>query len=593
MKQRSSVLKILRTAVYSVVIIVAVYYVVFEITFRGRPFNSGRQTDPPLTPPWALECWLWEDDSNTRERVDSLLAGYARNDIPVRTILLDSPWSLRYNDFNVDTVRYPEPGKWFGDLHEKGYRIVLWMTSMINSSSKDTRIKNSGDWFSEAAAKGYIAGKNDQIKWWKGKGGFIDYTDRDAVGWWRGLQDEVHRYGIDGWKLDGTATLFMTMAGPVPFFFNGSASGLLTTRRYMDHYYRDEYRNGLERNPEFITLSRSIDRNFHPEGFAPLDAAPVTWVGDQTHTWKIPSGTPGKTPDGKEGKARDGMELALSNLLRAAKAGYNIIGSDVAGFSGSSIPPHLYIRWAQFSAFCGLFLNGGHGERALWKRSGEELRIIRKYSWLHTELIPYMYSYVVSGHSGGTLLQRPVRGKYQYLFGDYLLVAPVYMDAALREVSLPEGKWRYFFNDSLIVSGPVTFSLEYPMEEYPVYIREGAVIPMNINRDYTGIGKRDWEGYLTLLIYPHETSHFRVWHTDKSGCTDITVTNSEKEIKIDLEGVHKPHILCINIEKQPAMIELDGRILSCSEDYHFDESGHKLIVRTSTYPDGKYVISRY
>ncbi|MEZ4902743.1 MAG: glycoside hydrolase family 31 protein [Spirosomataceae bacterium] len=78
----------------------------------------------------------------------------------------------------------------------------------------------------------------------------------------------------------------------------------------------------------------------------------------------------------------------MENILNSAKLGYNIIGSDIAGFSGNNIPARLYIRWAQFSTFCGLFLNGGHGERALWKRSPQELEIIRKFSWLHTELVP-------------------------------------------------------------------------------------------------------------------------------------------------------------------------------------------------------------
>ena len=47
----------------------------------------------------------------------------------------------------------------------------------------------------------------------------------------------------------------------------------MTTRTYMDHYYRDEYAHGLTQNPEFVTLSRSIDRGFHPEGFSPIDAS--------------------------------------------------------------------------------------------------------------------------------------------------------------------------------------------------------------------------------------------------------------------------------------------------------------------------------
>jgi hypothetical protein len=116
-------------------------------------------------------------------------------------------------------------------------------------------------------------------------------------------------------------------------------------------------------------------------------------------------------------KVDQGIEEAIRYILQSAKNGYPVIGSDVGGYSGKIIPPRLYIRWAQFSTFCGLFLNGGHGNRALWERSKEELEIIRKYSWLHTELIPYMYSYVVSAHNGGTRLQHPVEGKYHYMFG--------------------------------------------------------------------------------------------------------------------------------------------------------------------------------
>jgi len=77
------------------------------------PFNAQRHTGVPITPAWALECWLWEDDYNTAARVDELLNGYAQYNIQVRTIIIDSPWSTRYNDFIVDTTRYPKPAKWF------------------------------------------------------------------------------------------------------------------------------------------------------------------------------------------------------------------------------------------------------------------------------------------------------------------------------------------------------------------------------------------------------------------------------------------------------------------------------------------------
>jgi alpha-D-xyloside xylohydrolase len=406
------------------------------------------------------------------------------------------------------------------------------------------------------------------------------------------MQQKVFDYGIDGWKLDGTATLFYTMIGPVPLFYKMTRSGLMTARTYMDHYYRDEYSHGLTQNPEFATMSRAIDRGYHPEGFAPIDASPVNWVGDQKHTWE----STGKiTEEDLQNKdiamgGIDGIELAMQNIMASAKVGYNIIGSDVAGFSGNTIPPRLYIRWTQFSTFCGLFLNGGHGERALWKRSPQELEIIRKFSWLHTELVPYMYTYVVKAHNGGTLLQRPVEGKYHYLFGDQFLVAPIYKDELKNKVTLPEGKWRYLFDDKVVIEGPVTFEREFPLEEYPVYIREGAIVPMDIKREYTRIGNQNSTGYLTLLIYPNGKNEFTVYHPDKSGSTSVSVTDDSEKISVTLENIHKPHILNINIPAKPKKVELDHVLLQDSVNYNFDQKLNKLIIKTDNYLIGNYLI---
>ena len=594
MKSQTRSRKIIKYLVIILSVLSLIYYFLWAYPFRGVPFNAQRHGNPPLTPPWALECWLWEDDENTSARVDTLIQGYAKYDVPVRTVILDSPWSMRYNDFEIDTLLYPKPKKWFKKMQDNGYRIVMWMTTMVNSQSQDTRVKNSEPWYNDAKKKGYLAADGDQIKWWKGRGGFIDYTNPEAVKWWRGLQQTVFDYGIDGWKLDGTATMFYTKIGPIPLFYKMTHAGLMTARTYMDHYYRDEYFYGLSQNPEFATMSRGIDRWFHPEGFAPIDASPVNWVGDQKHTWE----STGKiTEEDKQNHdialdGIDGIELALQNILASAKVGYNVIGSDVAGFSGKIIPPRLYIRWTQLSTFCGLFLNGGHGERALWKRTSQELEIIRKFSWLHTELVPYMYTSVVKAHQGGTHLQTPADGKYHYLFGDNFLVAPIYKDQLKNKVTLPDGKWRYFFDDKEVIQGPVTFDRDFPLDEYPVYVREGAIIPMDIKRDYTHIGDKNSSGYLTLLIYPYGKSGFTVWHPDKSGSTTIKVEEIPGEIHISLGNNHKPHILNIQMDKKPQKVVLDNGTLIDSVNYTFDQKRGKLIIKTDSYSQGYYNIYR-
>ena len=243
----------------------------------------------------------------------------------------------------------------------------------------------------------------------------------------------------------------------------------------------------------------------------------MTWVGDNRHTW---------------GYKDRGIQAALRDILQSARLGYCVIGSDVAGYHGRSNPddvgpataallgswskpasgaaaatnqfgtaadndiaPNIYIRWAEFSTFCGLFLNGGHGERRLWKRSWPELEIIRKFSWLHTELVPYMYSYVVECHNGAPPLMRPLaQGKFHYLFGNELLVAPIYADKLDWTVSLPPGRWRYLFHDEEVVSGPAQVQREFPLDEFPVFVREGAVIPLKVTPALHGIWRHQFGG---------------------------------------------------------------------------------------------------
>ena len=189
-------------------------------------------------------------------------------------------------------------------------------------------------------------------------------------------------------------------------------------------------------------------------------------------------------------------------------------------------------------------------------------------------------------------MQRPVRGKYHYMFGDHLLVAPIYMDDLNNKVHLPKGKWRYWFDDQEIVEGPVTFEQEFPLEQYPVYIREGAIIPMHIERSYTGIGDKGFEGYLTLRIYPEKQSSYTLYHPGSREKTSIFVEELDTSVKITLEGLKKPHILHLHLLSDPKKVELDHEELSSPEDYYFDNTRHKLIIRTDAYANGAYIVHK-
>lgn len=560
-----------------VLALAVLFYFYVALPLWGMPFNAQRRGNLPLTPAWALEPWLWEDDIKTADFVTEMLDGYREHDIPVRTYLIDAPWATRNNDFTIDEKRYPNPEEFFRGIKERGIRLAFWMTPSVNSYNS-TPIRDAQDFYEEAKRNGYLIGDGHQIRWWRGKGGLIDYTNPKAMEWWRGMQQQIFDLGLDAWKLDDTASYFSgNLFSRIPMFYQRTRAGWMTTRGYMDLFYREEYKHGLTQNPEFVTMSRSIDSPLpwiHPEGFAPQDASTLNWVGDNRHTWDY---------------ASRGLERAIWCILRSARLGYNLPGSDIGGYHGGMpIQPELYIRWAQFSTFCGFFLNGGHGERRMWKRTQQELELIRKYSWLRMELVPYIFCYVVQAHQGGRVLMYPVKGKYQYLFGDAFLVAPIYEDTLTRSVTLPRGRWRYWFDDTEVIEGGVTITRDFPIHEYPVYVKDGAIIPMHISRAYTGIGNEDWASYLTLNVYPHQVSQFTVHHTDKSGKLEVRI-EAGHPLKVSLSGTMKPHILRILSKASPSRITHSHMTLE-KDVWEYREKEQRLIIKSDMPTAGTYEI---
>lgn len=84
------------------------------------------------------------------------------------------------------------------------------------------------------------------IHYWHGWGGFIDYTNPNALIWWHSQLDNVINLGIDGWKTDGTDPFLFEMGGTSGF--NGSVS----ERDYANSYYRDFFYYTKQKNPNAL-----------------------------------------------------------------------------------------------------------------------------------------------------------------------------------------------------------------------------------------------------------------------------------------------------------------------------------------------------
>jgi len=541
--------------------------------FPGVPPDTSRQA---LTPQWAFGVWMWEDDVNTAAAVGDMVKGCAEHDLPLRAVIIDSPWATAYNNFIWDEVRYPEPQRMLDELHARGVKVVLWMTCMINLPAKQSDSRGSAeDLYAIGKGKGFLANGGATTRWWKGEGGFIDYTNPEALEWWHGLMDRALLMGIDGWKVDGTAELFPLSGG------YGKA-GPITVAQYVNLYYRDCYNHLVCRNPGGVTMVRSCDmgETGYTGRIAPRDAAPISWFGDQLHTW-----------------GDNGLMEAIKDQFCAMEHAYAVMGTDIGGYSSTpdrTIPRSLYIRWFQWSTFLPFFLNGGHDEHRPWKYDREFLDLYRRFAWTHQELAPYFYSQVREAHDGRAQFMKAAPGTYQYTLGDQFLVAIMYRDETTRRVAFPAGDWIDYFDNSKVYHGPTEAEIAVPLSRYPVFIRSGSIIPLDVINDWAGHGDESCTGCVTLDIYPDRSrpTAFPLWD-GATGKTDVQCAVKDGVTRVSITGAAaRAYILRVLTAKRPKEVRLAAagtaalvaepnreQWASASTGWRYDAADHRLWVR--------------
>ena len=110
---------------------------------------------------------------------------------------------------------------------------------------------------------------------------------------------------------------------------------------------------------------------------------------------------------------------------------------------------------------------------------------------------------------------QPGPGPFAMRVGDEIFVPFVTERTTTVDVQLPAGSWIDYWEEDRVLSG--TFP-EYPAPpgREPVFLKLGAIIPMEVERDYTLHGTRESAGSLTVLVYPSGTSTFR-YNNDETG----------------------------------------------------------------------------
>ena len=217
-----------------------------------------------------------------------------------------------------------------------------------------------------------------------------------------------------------------------------------------------------------------------------------------------------------------------------------------------------------------------------WLFDENIVQIYRYFAKLHHELVPYLYSYDIAAHltatqyfdhSGTTSADAySWIGDWKYLLGDNLFVAAIYQDDVSRTITFPEGSWINYWDEDDIHEGGTTAALDYSIDKYPLFIRSGSIIPMNVDTSLTGHGSEFSKNYLTLLIYPDGLSSFQ-FYKDESVSTEIKCDEESNGFTISFSENTGSIIIRLKNKIEPENVRLSGNINLAKKNSFSDFEG--------------------
>ncbi|MEO6523409.1 MAG: TIM-barrel domain-containing protein [Mucilaginibacter sp.] len=456
---------------------------------------------------------VWGHEETTSDKYPVALIKCMREmGIPVDILWLDSTWRLfgEVGGKGATTFEWREtfkdPKGMFDSLYANHIKMVgLHIRPRFDNAKKLNLL-------TQAQQQGFTYPEKDS------PGEFVNFFDQKAVDWW--WNNGVMKVGSMGAKFLKTD--------------EGSAFGALANESekigpsgpVVDNLH-NVFPVAYAKAPflKFQDLNGFRGMNQTREGYAGIQRYPYIFAGDWPSEWQYFAPV-----------IKAGINIGLSGVSDWAHC--------MGGFEHPA-DPELYIRWTQFGFFSPVALVFGFdhpGYKEPWNYGDEALKNFKKYDLLRYQLVPYIYSNAFTAYQTGMPLMRSLVLNYQndpevyqigdqYLFGNSMMVCPVTVKGAqTRTIYFPEGTWYDYWTGEKF-SGKQYVHVLTPLDKLPIYIKAGAIIPMQPEMKYMDEKPVD---QITLDIWPGKNSSFDLYEDDglslkyKNGDYSIThITTSQ------------------------------------------------------------------
>ncbi len=360
------------------------------------------------------------------------------NGFPPGVIMIDDNWQRAYGDWEFRKERFEDPRAMIRELHELGFKVMLWVCPFIspdtevyrNLRDRDLLLKNPDD------------GRPKIVRWWNGQSALLDLTHPEAGTWFRGrLQYLMDTYGVDGFKLD---------AGD-------------------PEYYLD------------VVAHKDVTPNEHSRLFAEIGLDFP--LNEYRATWKM-GGQPLAQRLRDKGHSWDDLRKLIPHILTQGLSGYAFTAPDMigGGLMGAfidldEVDQELIVRSAQTHALMPMMqfsvapwrvldeqnLNAVKQAIDLRSRYRDDILRLARHAEKTGEPVVRFLEYEFPGQGYGTVDD-------QFLLGDSIMVAPVLESGQRsRQIKIPPGRWQS--DDGTIFQGPDTIREDVPLDKLPCFVR--------------------------------------------------------------------------------------------------------------------------
>ena len=508
----------------------------------------------PVYPKWVLGFWQSRERYQSSKDIEENMKKFRDLKIPVDNIVQDwNYWKLdSWGSHEFEAARYPNPQAMLDSVHALHGRFMISVWPKFYDTVKNYKELDAKGWMYHQAIK-------DDIHDWLGfRGSFYDAYDAGARKmFWRQMDENLYtkyKFGIDAWWMDASEP---NVRDCTPMWYRKALSGptaLGTATEYFNAYSivnADAIYNGqrsVNPNQRVFLLTRS--------GFAGEQRySTATWSGDIATRWEdMRAQMTAGLNYSMAGLPFWGMDqggFCVENRYVAAQQEFDKTGKENADLKEWR---ELQARWNQFGCFVPLYR--AHGQwplREVWNIAPADhpaYKTIVAYDKLRYRLMPYLYSMAGMVHLKDYTMMRGLvmdfNGdekvldiKDQWMFGSALMACPVgeYQKYS-REVYLPKQKGWYDFYTGAYHAGGQTIVADAPYDKIPVFIPEGAILPIGPEMQWSDEKKPE---LIDLYVYAGKDGSYTLYEDEgtnynyekgKYAVIDFKYDDARKQITI-------------------------------------------------------------